>query len=206
MITLYIDPANGKTTGECSDINEPCTLEHAFTLPKARRGGNILIRVRRAGGRVVLAAPTAALDKFPQFGVYVQGNTTPVEGTIEFTGTFTIAAEGQVWLAPNTSVQFEDVTLNAGDRTTPFFLIGDKSEERIVITGTLTIPDGESVRLPALVVSRNFTLKGGTKGRKDERAQSGRSGIRRGQSNRQLIESPSRGYPSCRRSGSGSLC
>ncbi len=178
---LYIDPVNGKTTGDCDNIDPanadgPCTLEHAFTLPKARRGGDILIRVRRAGGSVMLAAPTVALDRLPQFGVYVQGNTTPVEGTIEFTGTFTIAAEGQVKLAPNTSIQFEDVTLNAGTRTVPFFKIADKSEERIAITDTLTLPDGESVRLPALVVSRSFTLKGGTKAGKTSELRVGGAG------------------------------
>ena len=167
---LYIDPVNGKTDGNCNNINPanadgPCTLEHAFTLSKARRGGDILIRVRRAGGRVTLAAPTVALDVRPQFGVYVQGSDTPVEGTIEFTGTFTIAAEGQFQLDPKASVEFADVTVT-GTRTFPFFKIADKSEERIAITGTLTIPDGESVWLPALVVSRSFTLKGGTKAEK----------------------------------------
>ncbi len=136
-------------------------------MSKAVRNNNILIRVRRAGGRVTLAAPTVALDVNPQFGVYVQGNDTPVEGTIEFTGTFKIAAEGQLQLDPKASVQFENVTLSEGSRSTSvgeqeFFRIADKSEERIAITGTLTIPAGASVRLPALVVSRSLTLKGGT--------------------------------------------
>ena len=93
----------------------------------------------------------------------MQGDTTRVKGTIQFTGTFTIAATGQFKLDPNASVQFADVTLSAGSRTETFVLIEDKSEERIAVTGTLTIPDGESVRLPLLVVSKSFTLKGGTK-------------------------------------------
>ncbi len=122
-----------------------------------------LIRVRRAGGSVTLAAPTVALDKRFRFGTYVQGSATPVKGTIQFTGTFTIATAGEFRLDPNASVQFADVTVSAGSRTRPFFWIADKSEERIAITGTLTIPKGESVRLPALVVSRSFTVKGGTK-------------------------------------------
>ena len=133
-------------------------LDHALS----KKGDLFLIRVRRAGGRVTLAAPTAALKKRRKFGTYVQGSQTPVKGTIEFTGTFTIAAKGEFRLDPNASVQFANVTLSAGARTLPFFWIEDKSEERITITGTLTIPDGESVRLPVLVVSRSFTVKGGT--------------------------------------------
>ena len=86
-----------------------------------------------------------------------------MKGTIQFTGTFTIAPAGEFLLDPNASVQFEDVTLSAGARTSPFFHIADKSEERIVITDTLTIPKGEKVRLPVLIVSRSFTLKGGMK-------------------------------------------
>ncbi len=126
-------------------------------------GDVFLIRVRRAGESVTLAAPTTALNLELIFGTYVQGDTTRVKGTIQFTGTFTIAPEGQFQLDPNASVQFADVTLSAGSRTETFVLIEDKSEERIAVTGTLTIPDGESVRLPLLVVSKSFTLKGGTK-------------------------------------------
>ena len=169
---FYIDPVNGKTTGRCnkidpSNVDGPCTLERTFALSDPGNSDVFLIRVRRAGGSVTLAAPSVALDKRFQFGVYVQGSTTPVKGTIEFTGTFTIAATGQFQLAPKASVQFENVTLSEGSRPTnvgeqEFFRIADESEERITITGTLTIPNGESVRLPALVVSRSFTLKGGT--------------------------------------------
>ncbi len=129
-------------------------------------GDVFLIRVRRAGGSITLAAPTVAVDKRFKFGTYVQGSTTPVKGTIQFTGTFKIAAAGEFQLDPNAGVQFENVTVNAGTRTFPFFWIADKSEERIAITDTLTIPKGESVRLPALVASKSFTLKGGTKAEK----------------------------------------
>ena len=144
-------------------MDGPCTLERVFALSEPANGDLFLIRVRRAGGSTTLAAPAVALDKQFKFGTYVQGSTTPVKGTIQFTGAFTIAAAGQFRLDPNAGVQFEDLTLSAGDSTFPFFYIADKSEERIAITGTLTLPAGESVRLPALVVSRNFTLKGGTK-------------------------------------------
>ena len=112
----------------------------------------------------MLAAPASTLDKQFKFGTYVQGNTAPVKGTIQFTGIFKIAAAGEFRLDPNASVEFADVTLSARDATTaPFFYIADKSEERITVTGTLTIPAGESVRLPALVVSGSFTVKGGAK-------------------------------------------
>ncbi len=165
--TRLIDPINGRTDGNCGNINPanangPCTLERAFALSDNEDRDVFLIRVRRAGGRVALAAPTAILKKRFRFGTYVQGNATPVKGTIQFTGTFRIAAAGEFRLDPSASVQFENVTVT-GTRTIPFFWIADKSEERITITGTLTIPDGESVRLPVLVVSRSFTVKGGTK-------------------------------------------
>ncbi len=179
--TFYIDPVNGKTTGRCnkidpSNVDGPCTLERTFALSDPTNSDVFLIRVRREGGRVTLAAPTATLDKQLKFGTYVQGNTTPVKGTIQFTGTFTIAAAGEFRLDPSASVQFEDVTLT-GTRTTPFFWIANKTEERIAIIGTLTIPDGESVRLPVLVVSRNLTLKGGTtKAGKTSRLRVGGSG------------------------------
>ncbi len=168
----YVDPVNGKTMGSnCTNINPanangPCTLERAFALSDNANNDVFLIRIRRAGGRVTLAAPAATLDKRFRFGTYVQGDTAPVKGTIQFTGTFTIAAKGEFRLDPNASVQFADVTLSAGSRRRPFFYIANKSEERIAITGTLTIPSGESVRLPALVVSRSFTVKGGRKAEK----------------------------------------
>ena len=179
--TLYIDPANGKTDGNCNNINPanadgPCTLERAFALSDPNDDDVFLIRVRRAGGSVTLAAPTVALGKKFEFGAYVQGSTTPVKGTIQFTGTFTIAAAGEFRLDPNASVQFENVTVSAGDRTFPFFWIGDKSEDRIAITDTLTIPDGESVRFPVLVVSKSFTVKGGTKAGKTSRLRVGGPG------------------------------
>ena len=169
--TRLIDPINGRTDGNCGNINPanangPCTLERAFELSGNEDEDVFLIRVRRAGGSTTLAAPTVALDKRFRFGTYVQGNATPVKGTIQFTGTFTIAAAGEFRLDPNASVQFENITLSAGARTFPFFWIADKSEERIAITDTLTIPKGESVRLPALVVSRSFTVKGGTNAEK----------------------------------------
>ncbi len=99
-----------------------------------------------------------------------------MKGTIQFTGTFTIAAAGEFRLDPNASVQFENITLSAGARTFPFFWISDKSEERIAIAGTLTIPNGEKVRLPALVVSSSFIVKGGTKKEKTSELRVGDAG------------------------------
>ena len=99
----------------------PCTLERAFALSDPANHDIFLIRVRRAGGSVTLAAPTTALSLELKFGTYVQGNTTPVKGTIQFTGTFTIAAAGVFRLDPNASVEFADVTVNVGMPGAPRF-------------------------------------------------------------------------------------
>ncbi len=172
--TRYIDPVHGKTTGTCTsavltDTNGPCTLARVFANHQAN-GSTFLIRVDRAGGTVTLAAPTGdgaqgRLQNQVIFGTYADGASGAVEGTIRFTGTFTIAAAGQVELDSKVRIRFTNVTVSAGARTTQFFKIANQSEERITFAGVLT-NNGSSVSgrgandLDKLVVSENLELKG----------------------------------------------
>ena len=167
--TRYIDPENGKESGTCTssdpaNTNGPCTLAHAFTSENLTQNATFLIQIRRSGSTVELAAPTAALTRKITFGTYVRGGTAAVEGTIRFTGNFTISVAsdviyGEFAVDPKARVRFTDVTIINYERSAPFFVSG--SEERIAITGTLT-NNHQNYRVPLgrLDVSESFTLKG----------------------------------------------
>ncbi len=157
----YVDVVNGADTNACT-VNNPCTLSRAWG--QQTDGDTFYIRVRRAGGTVQVPAPATSLTKKVIFAVYAKGgDENAVEGTLEFTGNFKIAPEGQFSLDKKAKAQFEDVTLDAGNRSRDFFDIsseGNPKAEQFAITGTLTIPDGEEAVLQELIVSKSFTVKG----------------------------------------------
>ena len=167
--TRYIDPVHGKTTGTCTsavltDTNGPCTLARVFANHQAN-GRTFLIRVDRAGGTVTLAAPTGngaqgRLQNQVIFGTYADGASGAVEGTIRFTGTFTITAAGQVELDSKARIRFTNVTVSKGTRTVTFLKIANQSEKRITIAGVLTNNGSGANDLDKLVVSENLELKG----------------------------------------------
>ena len=124
---------------------------------------SVLIRVRRAGGTVTLAAHTASLGKKVIFGAYVKGNPNAVAGTLKFTGEFkvsgtgarTSAGQGQFQLHKDATVEFEDFL--SSSRYHPIGWDNDPAE-RITFTGTLkTI--GRSIFLDRLVVSKSFKFE-----------------------------------------------
>ena len=152
---------------DACDVNNPCTLSRAWA--QQTDGDHFFIRVRRTGGTVEVPAPATSLSKEIDFAPYVEGDVDAVEGTLEFTGNFKIAPEGQFGLVLG-KVQFEDITLEAGVRSKGIFAEGDGGASRTSITGTLTIPNGETVVFgEGLVVSRSLTLKGGMKAGKASR-------------------------------------
>ncbi len=154
----YIDLVNGADTDACTFSN-PCTLSRAYG--QQADGDRFFIRVRRAGSTVQVPAPTASLTKEISFNPYVEGGSVDgVEGTLEFTGNFKIAPAAQIQFFKGTKIQFEDLTLTSGTRSKDFISGDGDWSERFVITGTLTIPDGEEARLERLSVSKSFTVKG----------------------------------------------
>ena len=169
--TRYIDPVYGKSTGTCkshdpSNTDGPCTIARAFATANQEHDGTFLILVPQTGGTVTVELPSSlpALSKRIRFGAYVQGGASAVEGTLVFTGqnAFKIDKEGQFQLHKDASVQFKDITVMGPTnpaRTREFFLSDNKSEERISITGVLTINANESI-LSHLIVSESFTVKG----------------------------------------------
>ena len=162
--TRYVDPVGGKATGNCTNIdpanaNGPCTLVHAYTVDA--HDDVFLIRVRRAGGTVMLDAPDAALDKRVRFGTYVKGSTTAVEGMLKFGKNFRIhTPDGQFKLHDKARVEFTKVTVEPGTRllSTDFFLTENKSEERIAIADSLIM--NAHAGLDRLIVSESFGVKG----------------------------------------------
>ncbi len=169
----YVDLVNGADTDDCN-FNDPCTLSRAWA--QQTNGDQFFIRVRRTGGTVEVPAPATSLSKEINFAPYLEGDVNAVEGTLEFTGNLKIASTGQFILHSKAKAQFEDITLESGSRSKAVFReLGD--EAQISITGTLTIPDGETAVFEGgLVVSRSFTLKGGTKAGKASRLQIGDRG------------------------------
>ncbi len=160
--TRYVDLVNGADDDAC-DWNRPCTLSRAWA--QQTNDDQIFIRVRRAGGTVQIPAPATSLTKNVTFATYVPGGVNAVEGTLEFTGNLKIASTGQFILHSKAKVQFEDITLESGDRSKAV-LEENQIKGGIAITGTLTIPDGETALLinGDFTVSRSFTVKGGMKG------------------------------------------
>ncbi len=121
------------------------------------------VRARRAGGTVEVQAPATSFSQDIRFGLYFGGEERTggsLEGMLRFTGNFKIAPTGQVQLFEGVRIEFEDVTLTSGSRSTEFFLTNGDRWERYAITGTLTIPEGEDVTLGGLSVSKSFTVKG----------------------------------------------
>ena len=163
--TYYIDTANG--SGSVCTRSAPCTLEEAFTNGQAEEA-TFLIRVQQAGDKVTFATPSMSLTAAPIiFGAYVDGSDAAVEGTLRFTGAnaLLIAPTAQVKLDERVRLEFQNIQVGtaespARDETTPIFFSENGSEERISITGTLTVNSSNST-VDHLVVSNSFTLKGG---------------------------------------------
>ncbi len=163
--TRYIDAAHG--SGTACTLAAPCTLTEAYKKTNAN-GDIFLIRVLVEGGTVSLFPPgtSYSLDKKIRFGTYVQGSASSVEGTIRFIAgnfdtPFQIASLGQFQLDAKAKVEFAHVLVKAGRSTgTYFFLTDNGAEERITITGTLTLNDATAF-LDKFVVSRSMTIKAG---------------------------------------------
>ena len=161
--TYYIDTANG--SGSVCTRSAPCTLEEAFTSKQADEA-TFLIRVQQAGGKMNVNTPSMALTAAPIiFGAYVDGSDAAVEGTLRFTGAnaLLIAPTAQVKLDEQVRLEFKDLQVGTASdpaREEPIFFSGSGSEERISITGTLTINSSGST-VDHLVVSESFTIKGG---------------------------------------------
>ena len=151
--TYYIDPANGSGTG-CT-LAAPCTLASAYGKTLANND-QFLIRVRRVGGTVTLAAHSADLTKEIVFGAYVKGSGAAVEGTVKFTGDFKVGSGGRFKLHEKASVEFKDFTAKT------LYPIGWDPDpwERLAITGTLEAPSTGGIILDRLVVNKSFTTAG----------------------------------------------
>ncbi len=162
--TRYIDPVNGKTSGDCtstdpSNTDGPCTLARAFHSDNQTADATFLIQVRFAGGTVELAAPTTQLTKKITFGTYEQGGASAVAGTIRFTGNLTIGGAGQVAVDSKARIRFTNLTRSNATTSVSFFVSG--SEERIAITDTLTNNfNNINAPLGKLDVSESLVLAG----------------------------------------------
>ena len=172
--TRYIDPVHGIEDGDCTSSDPaaasdgPCTLTRAFVSANQTADATFLIRVHRVGGTVEIPAPTASLTESITFGTYVRGATSAssVEGKIMFTGKFKVGIEGQVALAPKAKVQFEDLTLDSGNRwdtsadaPRPVFKDANEAEKRIIIADSLIVLPSNS-KIDKLIVSTDLTVRG----------------------------------------------
>ena len=152
----YIDPANG--SGTACTLAAPCKLAEAYGKTLADND-QFLIRVRRVGGTVTLAAHSADLTKQIVFGAYVKGSGAAVEGTVKFTGEFKVGSGGRFDLHEKASVEFKDFTA----KTTSPIGYNPDPWERLVITGTLHAANPSKsgrIILERIVVHKSFTTKG----------------------------------------------
>ena len=148
-----MDPFVGSGSSNCT-LTDPCTLDRAPATSVAN-GDIFLIRVRREGGTVTLAAPTAALSKRIRFGAYVKGNEDPVEGTVKFTGDFKVGGGGRFEFHEKVTVEFEDFTAGA---TYSIGWDNIAALERMSMTGTLKVTATWAV-IDRMVVSKSFEIE-----------------------------------------------
>ena len=169
VVTAYVDLVNGSSEN-ASVCTTPTTNAHNTPCDLATALGNsntdvILLRVRREGGSVTLAAPTIALNRIVTFGTYVRGSGDAKKGTIEFTGDFKIGPSGQLAVHSLATVHVEDVTVTdvRSDSSPSLFEVqkaDDKEKNpstRLRISGDLTT---FSARISALTVSHDLMIKG----------------------------------------------
>ncbi len=170
--TRYIDPVQGKGDGTCtstdpSGTNGPCTLARAFHSSNQTANTTFLVRVRRTGGTVTLAAPTTSLTKSITFGAYVAGSSSSVAGVLKFTGTLKMATTGQIALAPKAEAEFQNIILEKGGAegrlisgaAFSVFKNENEVEKRVTIAGTLTV-NPVSAKIDRLIVSKDMTIDG----------------------------------------------
>ncbi|MCY3487854.1 MAG: DUF4397 domain-containing protein [Bacteroidetes bacterium] len=164
--TYYVDPDNGSGSACASTETNgghptPCLLDQAVSSATTA-GDVILIRVRRPGGVVTVASPSADLTTLQRFGAYVRGSGDRVAGTLEFTGEFGIGTGGQFELDSLATVQFEDVD-SENVSANPLLVDPAPNEKnpasRLKISGTLTAPTGTTT-IGALVVAEDLTIEG----------------------------------------------
>ena len=161
--TYYVDTVNGVTTGTCNitadPAEAPCTLAHALTTASST-GGEIAVRVRRAGGSVTISDDMVdlAAQTFT-FSAYQRGGAAGVrvKATLNFTGEVTIAggaADGMFLRHKDLTVQFKDVvTFNNND---PFgSAVADQGS--FMISGTLATG---AATYGNFVVTSDMTIKG----------------------------------------------
>ena len=169
--TRYIDPVNGRADGNCTKTdplvtNGACTLARAFHSSNQTANTTFLIRVRRAGGMVELAAPTTSLTKSITFGAYVAGGSgSSAAGVLKFTGTLTLARTGQIALTPTATAEFQNITLAGGGSRwangANFVVFKDENDvgKRVTIAGTLTV-NPTTAQIAKLIVSKDLTISG----------------------------------------------
>ena len=120
----YVDTVNGVASGNCSDAdttNPPCTL--AYALAQASSGGEIAVRVRRAGGSVTISDDAVTLPaQTYTFSAYQRGGDAGVrvKATLNFTGEVTITGPNGMFLRhKDLTAQFKDVVID-GVNNDPF--------------------------------------------------------------------------------------
>ena len=159
--TYYVDTVNGVASGNCSDAdatNPPCTLARALT--QASAGGEIAVRVRRAGGSVTISDDEVDLAaQTYTFSAYQRGGAAGarVKATLNFTGEVKITGGGQDGMFlrhKDLTVQFKDVvTFNNNDP----FGSNVAMQGPFMISGTLATG---AATYGNLVVTSDVTIKG----------------------------------------------
>ncbi len=159
--TYYVDTVNGVTSGDCTGTTAtdvPCTLARALT--QASGGGEIAVRVRRAGGSVTISDEMVTLDdETYTFSAYQRGGAAGarVKATLNFTGEVTItggSADGMFLRHKDLTVQFKDVV--AFENNDPFgSAVADQGS--FTISGTLATG---AATYGNFVVTSDMTIKG----------------------------------------------
>ena len=151
--THYVDTVNGSSTATTCAIATPCTLAQALTNA-ATAGDIIAVRVRREEGSVTIDDDAVNVAGTRTFAAYLRGSGALTKGTLNFTGTVTIADDAQFLRHKDVTVQFKDVVTTDEDMPDPFGrMVADQGSYSI--TGTWTTAAGA---YGSLVVASDLTL------------------------------------------------
>ena len=149
--THYVDTVNGSGSA-CTAIATPCTLAQA--LSGSADDDIIAVRVRREEGSVTIDDDAVNVASTRTFAAYLRGSGALTKGTLNFTGTVTIADDAQFLRHKDVTVQFKDVVTTDATEPDPFGRLV-KDQGSYSITGTWTAAAGD---YGSLVVASDLTL------------------------------------------------
>ena len=147
------------TATDCTVATAPCSIDNAIA---AAPSDTVLILIRRAGQTVTVSSDVTVETAGVTFGVYERGGTTPVKGTIRFTGAVTIGTTNPTLrVHKDATVEYSKFTAE-GNFTIPKLSttrdleidLVEGTARAILTVDTLTVNAGDTLTIDENVILR----------------------------------------------------